>query len=146
LSHKILWNIALPRKVKEVLEFQNKSASTIHNLSSELQQGKLVLASALAESSDRERNFEQANSDLVLQKQSVKNTLNEILRELKEVKGQLATAQSEQSNNFKDVVQQLNDMTNERKSTAQELANMTHDLSKKEAEHQNAKKTVAGTL
>jgi hypothetical protein len=52
----------------------------------------------------------------------------------------LATAQSQQSNNYKDVVQQLNEMTNERKGTAQELANMTHELNKKEAEHQYARR------
>jgi hypothetical protein len=40
-------DIALQRKVKEVLEFQTKSASTIHNLNAELQQVNLALASAL---------------------------------------------------------------------------------------------------
>jgi chromosome segregation ATPase len=80
-------------QVKELLKFQNKSASTIQNLNAELQQVKLALASALAESCNREREFD------------------ETLRQLKDVKEQLATAQLQQSSNYNDAVHQLNNMT-----------------------------------
>lgn len=127
-------------QVKELLKFQNKSASTIQNLNAELQQVKLALASALAESSNREREFEQANNDLALQKQSVEDTLNETLRQLKDVKDQLATAPLQQSSNYNDAVHQLNNTTDELQNVRQQLVNMTHQLNKKESDRQYARR------